>query len=493
MNFQKELIERVERKFPLPIAQAFRDLRRVEPEDLEDGLKRAIVLNEVFTKTIAILLVRAYQLGNGNNRAINACLRNFRTPTHGSWLELLRHSADFFQKERLSDGSTSSFSGAKGYFLLAKEISSAYSIDFSDKSSLLVFESIQVLCDQVKPLENVANSITPSIASGLGFLTEVRNKVFHGSGEIPLTPKQRELFVEVIRGIFSTVLERFNFLTRFLFCVINEVVLEKRDLFMHKSEKAIGTDFEPFRFLLEDDRIEPGLYLLSISEDTDTPIRLDWALPLSPYMIVAQCSTTHSQQVFFFNRISKKGAIDYLSYGSSGHFSPDSLSDDFQSIQDFLDGKISVAQLFQGKALRQNLPATQTLVAPEARRKSSRLVESARQNLEKGDTVLAQRDLFDAIQWDNDNAFAHYLCGVTHLMLKQDLPEAMKYLHQAIEIEPENPAFCLILAEVHYVMRQTSEAVTYARRCLRIDPSNPKARKIADSNTAEFSLDPQTD
>jgi tetratricopeptide (TPR) repeat protein len=87
-----------------------------------------------------------------------------------------------------------------------------------------------------------------------------------------------------------------------------------------------------------------------------------------------------------------------------------------------------------------------------------------------GDLESAADNYNNCLALDSTNATAMNDLAWIYTQLEIELGEALRLGRQAVELEPENPAFLDTLAEVYYLRKEYYRALTYLRKAVEQDP-----------------------
>ena len=105
----------------------------------------------------------------------------------------------------------------------------------------------------------------------------------------------------------------------------------------------MGRDFEPQTFEFSGGALnDHEVYVCRLDRSDADKVEVNFAVSISPYLIVEPCQECKVEQVFFFD--SRRGKrFEYLSYQCGHKFIPSGYVADFEDIQAFLAGASAAA------------------------------------------------------------------------------------------------------------------------------------------------------
>ena len=468
MNLDVDLTTVIESKYPLPIAVVYRKLRKLREASAAAQIKQLLELFEITLKCLAGFAIRGYLVSGGTDESINSRLMEFRTPSGGHWLELLRESLKLYANKE-SEGVNSDGKNNVGGFL--HELANCFFSDLADKRRNPGFEAALRIAESDPSLKM---RITPNVLGLFDLLLKVRNLFAHGAtkSESELTQMLSEMKI-----VIDELLKGLMFLTEYPLHYVREVKFD-RGVFLHIADLAMGNHFDPVRLETEDEGLNSQeIYLFSLSSTVGGEPRIQWALSLSPYIVVSDCVECRTQQVFVFNKYAKK-RIEFLSYGCGHEFVPNAHIKDFDEIHDFLEGKISLKDFFRGKTIGTDFQEEVIGVTAEAKAEARSMFQQAEERLKRRDFVLAAKDLEEAVRINPDFAEAQFDLALCHIINDRPTTEIVGQLARAIAVDPENVRFHLVNARILIELGRKTDAATSLRRALDADPTNNEARDL---------------
>ena len=301
------------------------------------------------------------------------------------------------------------------------------------------------------------------------YVTFRNAKLGHGAS---LTEPEYAAFFGHLEPLLTHLLGALDFVVDYPLTYVQEVRVQNQ-AFVHRAESCMGRDFEAAKFQTSTSPLNDHEVYLCHRDGQS----IDFALSLSPYLIVDQCHECKQQQVFFFNSMKGK-RLDYLSYQCGHDFSPAGYVADFDDIREFLAGNVSTAELFRGKVFGRE-PAGRVLVVSaadkdEAKRKLTRAKELAADRT----LALARKELGEAIDLDADLAEAWFVLGCVAILEDDDIEAVLSSMRTAVRLDPENAAFLMTLARTEAILERPEPARETLQRVLAVDPASSEARAL---------------
>jgi len=442
--------EVIEARMPYPIASIHRRIRNLDENAYMDRLDMSLKLYEVVLKTLASIVVESYLLDGAFDPQFNSKVNSFSRPSLGHWAELLREGLKLY-KERQTPALTEAI---RGYY-----------------QSKLSPDSREIARRLVNLLSKPYNGKVSSVGAVMDLLGTLRNELAHGA---PLTSAENRERLELVDPIVTKILDGASFLVDFTLLYIDEVRVVSGE-FDHIVQRCMGLDFERQRFRSEAALDSGYLYLCQIGED-GAPT---FALPLSPFLILAFCGDCKHLQVFFFNGSSGK-RIEFLSYQCGHLYIPVEHIVEFTNISDFLAGKISLSTLFKGRTIGKELPRTSLGATDEERTKAARLVNHAIIDLNDGLHDEAITRLHSAIELDQDDAEAHFYLGTAMLIKDGNADAALTHYNLATQLNPDFFMAHLALARVYEEKGETLLARKAVERAMEIDATDYRVAQLVE-------------
>ena len=470
MIIDKELADKIERCYPMPIAIPYQRAREGQLKDLTTQFKHALDLFEAIFKFLTSLTIRAYLVTGGMEPKINEYLMGFRgTPLDGKWIELLRECLkSFHNKQQGIKDSSEIING--GHELLSK-LSSFYLNKIHEGRDNPVFKIAKKLVTENNKLsKNIIRE--PNISSLFDLIQVIRNKIF--------THEKVQNYQNLVDNIFyilNYILKELSFLEDYPLYSIDEVKV-RQGIYVHDANRCMGTNFDPQQMKLKNVSINNDeLYLFKMKPKNDSLDQVNWALSLSPYLIVAHCNDCGQKRIFVFASWAKN-VIEYKSTGCTHTFIPDVKYKEFDDIRSFLEGKISLKGLFRGKTLGTEIQEELIGATPKLFYKAKGLLKTAHDKLLNKENVLAQKDLEEAVKINPDFGEAYFSLAMCLILQKRDVKTICRYLDKAVAIDPHNLKFLIATAKIYMTIEKDKEAACALQKALDADPSHQEARAL---------------
>jgi tetratricopeptide (TPR) repeat protein len=472
MIIDKELTEKIESRYPMPIALSYYSARIRKLSDPATQFKHTQDLFVAIFKFLTSLTIRAYLITGSKEPKINDLLKEFYQPTDGKWIELLRECLSTFhnKQQNLKDNSET----INGPYELLFKLSSFYFNKIPDGKNNPAFKAAENLVNQNK---KVSKEIIKQakITSMFNLINKIRNVDVHSFTQDD--PKVYQKIIDNIFVILNFILHELHFLEEYPLYNIDEVKV-RRGVYFHEASLCMGTHFEPQQMKIENVSINNDeLYLFSMNKQLDLSAPVNWALSLSPYLTVAHCPDCGQKRIFIFCKWAKN-VIEYQSTGCTHSFIPDIRYKEFDDIRSFLEGKTSLKDLFRGKTLGTEIKDDLVGATPKSLHDANKLFESAQENLRNKEYVLAQKDFEEAVKINPDFGDAYFSLAMCNILEKRNIKTICKYLDKAVEIDPHNLKFLIASAKIYMTIEKNKEATCVLQKALDADPSHQEARVL---------------
>lgn len=468
MQFDDNLISSVEDRYPLLIARTLKKLKQRQFDKASGQLKQLVELWEVILRYLATIVCRTYIATDGKSTKINDFIKEFRTPSNGHWLQLLREcSKQFKDYNKAADAKVVPTPVA-----FSNIIHNFYFDAFSEKRNNPVFKHAMALTQLDKTF---SIQLSPNNGSLFDLILRVRNWMAHTASR---TEEEYKSVVGELFPIIMHILKELNFLSEFPAYYVKEVKVERGE-FNHNVDLCMGRDFEIEKIVHKQTPLmNDELYVFGMDFLENGKPEVKWALSLCPYLIVERCPECHQQQMFIFNKIDRK-KLEFVSYQCGHLYIPPEHLIDFEEIFDFLEGKIDIHNLLKGKAIGTFFASEEHLAfAPESRNRAKDKIEEGRKHLAENQLSLALESFQEAIELDTDNAEARFLTAMCNILNMGNIEMIIGGVKKALALDPENSKYSLSLAEIYAEINQPKNALQYLRRTIEIDPSNQRAREL---------------
>lgn len=472
MQFDKNLINSVEDRYPILIARTFRKLKKLQFEKESAQLKQLVELWEVILRYLAAVTCRTYLITHGKSAEINKHIQNFKIPSNGHWLQLLRECSKQFKPPKGAGDGIHGYDIEPGPVNLCRIIHNFYFNNLPEKRNNPIFKQAMEL-SQLD--EKLSIELSPTTGSLFDLILKVRNWMAHTATR---TEKEYSPVIEKLIPIVEHILKELDFLVNFPLYYVKEVKVLKGS-FSHNVDTCMGSDFEIDRITLNETHLNnEELYVFDISFFENGKTDIKWALSLGPYLIVEQCRECHQQQVFIFNKLEKK-KIEFISYQCGHTYIPSGHLQDFQEISEFLEGKIDIHTLLKGRVLGEFFADKQKLaISPESKKQANEKIKEGRRYLDENQLIIAKEMFKEAKKLDEDNAEVRFLLAMCRILNMEDIEKVVCGIKKALELDPENAQYSFAMAEIHAEIGQEKKALQYLNRTIEIDPANQEARAL---------------
>jgi len=441
----------------------FRKLRHLRDEPPSKQLRQLADVMEVLIKYLAAISCRHYLREGGLDAKINEQLKSFSSPSLGHWVRLLR---DTLKATRDPAGADPLMAALHDFYFRKLPGGQGHEV-FAPAAAVreLVFD----------PPQNF--KLTPTNGQLIDLFVKVRNtKLGHGA---TVTEAEYEDLTDGLLPILSHLLTSVEVLKNHPLYFVKEVRFEEQ-VFIHDLLLCMGRDVEPDKLELQKAALNSKeIYTCSLETDDQGETTLKQALSLSPYLILEHCPSCKQQQVFFYN--SHRGKrISYLSYQCGHEYVPSEVAAEFDNIRDFLSGKVSLGQLFQGKSFGKEFKEERPAASLADRKRAIDLVEKAKDCLAGELTHEAITFAHQALEIDPDSVEANFCLASAHL-LDCELDRSRSRFAEAIRLNPEHGPSLLGLGLVSLELDDTEGAVNHLKHLLKVDPTNQMAAAFLDS------------
>jgi tetratricopeptide (TPR) repeat protein len=461
-------------KLPQPIGESCRIFSNIGEDNSAEKISRLKELYEVTIKLLSSLLVKAYLTEKDNaeensvTEKLNIRIQKLEHPSLGDWVGLLRDAVFFFKN----------YEGPSSF--ITDPIVTYYNSNLPDGRNGTVFEAYSVLAEFLnqKPSK-------PTIKSLIDFLVNARNKLGSGGHGASLNTIDTQKIASNLEIILHHLISNLDFFEFFELLYINSVSKTKgQTIYDAKffsrifitNERVTQTSAE-YELCLDGE-----VYIAQLSSsDANTPA-ISKALSLSPLLVFQHCSSTKTEQLFFFN--GKRGkSLEYLSYVTGSYYYPPDLEKDFDNISRVISGELRAADVFKISD-----PEGGRIPNSQERKKSEELAEEALLNIRQSAPKYAIKFAESALKINDNCSKAFFAKGLAYCLLGK-LREASGSLESAVKLSVDNithhTAFACILA----ISGKTDECLAQFRKIKKYESTNELVETIfSDSENIESNL-----
>lgn len=437
----------IETRFPNPVAVLHWKYRNHDEDDWQGRMRLLSELFEVVLRLLTSISVKAFLFQGLTSKVVTDRLVGFTRPSNGHWLELLRESI----RQQSSDNALTIARLLHVYLFQKAE---------SESSPYHAAEAL------VRAL-SLDQRITERVA-WFDVLVAFRNKkIGHGSSGSEIESRE---FVGQLEPMLSCILQSLDFIAEYPLIHVREVKVTGGE-FEHVAISCTGKAMDRRTFRATSPLDDNQIYVCHFPSADAEP---DFALSLSPFVVLEHCEKCKSLQLFFLNKAEGK-RIEFLSYQCGHTLEPPSYSSDLHDLRDFLLGRVPLKSLFERRGWAGR--GSKEFVAPSGRDReiAQRLLDLGEASLRDGRSEDAISFLRKAIPLDPDADRGHFLLGTALLYREDAVDEAVAEFGEAGRLNPGNSLAFLALGNI---ARQSGDFSTARDMFLRAHEADPGDAEI---------------
>ncbi len=445
-----ESLKALESGLPNPLGGAIWRHRQIKRDKVGARIDSLMKLAELVAATTASIAIRrALALAEGPPERLRELLPSARQTSFGTWRNLLQAAI------------TSGVQPGEEARLL-EEISAWHeSFAHGQPEVLAASERLAALYQVNAPRKGKLRHSELLLRAN-----QVRNQASHTPGFSQAEALQA---CEALELLVERLLSGLGFLRDYVVVYVDEVRIRDGETEL-VGPVSDGRDFELQQLQTEPLR-DKRLYLMRQVEG-----RVQFALDLSPYQLYRPCQVCGQESVFLFNKLARQ-AVHYSSWRCGHSLRVSDPTGEFRNIEDFLEGRIDLPALFEGRALGVGLDEINRTVSRQQRESATRLVEEGRRSLAGNVPDQAIEDANQALSEDPDSAGAHYVLALAGLLVDVPYEEVAAGLQEAVRLDPMSRQVLGSVGRIAEFFGDHDAARTSYARALSRDPANANLRE----------------